>query len=389
MKKVKNLILFVIFGVLLTSCSNDDDKFTGSPVGNLQFETITGQISVDADFALPGQEINFTATIPDEFRALVTDTVTVQATAYSMGGSIRNASVDILPGETSGTDKIIVPGGGGTFDLNFNVKLTAIALKKTVAGKHYLITSNTVNVASGSSGVPTTNDKRLKLSVDWENKTIVNKLRVRVERVGLTTMTIRGTQGSGNIKVGSTTYPINFNTDLATTAATFVNDNLSTFQTAHGITLSSVGSDIQFAYTSVTPPVITITAVGTGTNGIRGDIYSDVIAAAAGDWPKSYFFAANKLGSTSEGVASATGVSPYAYTPGVYKVKIGVNTNSDLATSPLDLKYRLVLRYPNGDVKIYSGVYNNLSASSGYKPVLTITKTGLGDSSSYTDEFTP
>ncbi len=387
MKNFLNILIFTCIGVLLISCDNDDDKFSGSPVGNQSIETINGTISTDAEFALPGQEINFTATIPAEFRALVTDTVTVQATAYSMGGSIRNASVDILPGETSATEKITVPGGGGTFDLAFDLKLTAIALKKTVPGKHFLLTSNTVNIASGNSGVPSTNDKRLKLSIDWENKTSINRLRVKVERVKLTTITLRGTQGSGNIKIGTTTYPINFSSDLETTAANFVSAQVSAISANHGIDVTSVGSDIQFKYYTDTPPVITIASVG--SNGVRGDVYGEVNVGPVTDWPKSYFFSASKLGTTSEGTATPTANSSYAYTPGEYRIKIGVNSDADLASAPLDLKYRLVLRYPNGDIKIYNGVYNNLSGTSGYKSVLTVTKTGLGDQTTYTDLFTP
>lgn len=388
MKKIIYVIMFAFIGGILVSCENDDDKFTGSPLGNMDIETISGTISSDAEFALPGQEINFTASVPAEFRAIVTDTITVQATAYSMGGALRNASVDILPGQTSATEKITVPGGGGTFDLNFDLKLTAIALKakSAVPGKHYLLTSNTLNIPSGNSGVPSTNDKRLKLSIDWENKTTINKLRVKIERVKLTTLTLRGTQGAGNIKIGTTIYPVTFSNDLETTAANFVAAQTAAISANHGIDIFAVGSDIQFKYYTDTPPVIAITPVG---NGIRGDIYAEVNVGPVTDWPKAYFFAATKLGTTSEGTATATANSSYAYTPGEYRVKIGVNSDADLASAPLDLKYRLVLRYPNGDIKIYNGVYNNLSGTSGYKSVLTVNKTGLGDQTSYTDLFTP
>ncbi|GEM_PF-2184458 len=393
MKRIKLLLLAVFAGSTLISCDDDDDKFTGSPVGVLPFETVTATVSTDATFALPGQEINFTATLPESFRAVVMDTVTVQATIYSMGGGVRNASVDILPGSNSGTEKISVPGGGGTFDLNFDMKLTAINLKRVVPGKHYLLTSNTINVASGSTGVPTTNDKRLKISIDWENKTIVRKVRVKAERIGLTTVTLLGTGGSGTLRVNGNAFPVPFSTDLATTAANFVTAQ-SAALSALGVTATSVGTDLYLSY-SGTSPLVTFT-----NGGVRAFVYGEAYVGSVTDWPKTYFLSASKLGTTSEGISTSSvpvttpnpiyTPSPYAYNPGTYAFKIGVVQAADLEAPSVDLKYRIVVKFPNGDTKIYNGVYNAMSVASGFKTVLAVTKTGTGDSVTYSDPvFTP
>lgn len=394
MKNIKLLLLAVFAGCTLVSCDDDDNKFTGSPVGVLPFETVTATVTTDATFALPGQEINFTATLPASFRSVVTDTVTVQATIYSMGGGVRNASVDILPGSNSGTEKITVPGGGGTFDLSFDLKLTAINLKRVVQGKHYLLTSNTVNVASGSTGVPTTNDKRLKISVDWENKTIVRRVRVKAERIGLTTVTLSaGTSGSGTLRVNGNAFPVPFSTDLTTTAANFVTAQ-SAALSALGVTVTSVGTDLHLSYSGPSP------LVTFANGGVRAIIYGEVYVGSVTDWPKTYFIAASKLGTTSEGVGTSSvpvttpipifTPSPYAYTPGTYALKIGVVQPTDLEDPSVDLKYRIVVKFPNGDTKIYNGVYNAMSVASGFKTVLTVTKTGTGDNVSYSDPvFTP
>lgn len=394
MKNFKILLFAVLLGVFFTSCDDDDDKFAGTPVGVMPIETVTATLSTDATFALPGQEINFTATLPASFRAVVKDTVTVQCTIYTMGGGVRNASVDILPGQDSGTEKISVPGGGGTFDLNFDMKLTAINLKKVVPGKHFLLTSNTINIPSGNSVVPTTNDKRLKISIDWEEISTPRKVRVKVERVGLTTVTLTtGTGGSGTLRINGTPFTVPFSTDLATTAANFVTAQ-SAALAAIGVTVTSVGTDLYLAYSGVSP-LVTFT-----NGGVRALVYGEAYVGSVTDNPKTYFLSASKLGTTSEGISTSSvpvtvpqpifTPSPYAYNPGTYVFKIGVVRADDMEAPVVDLKYRIVVRFPNGDLKVYNGVYNALSVASGFKTVLSVTKTGLGDSTTYSDPiFTP
>jgi hypothetical protein len=461
MKKTIILLAYIFISNLIVSCDNNDDKFTGSPVGVIPFETITGVVSSNTTFALPGQTIDFTATLPVGFRETVNDTVTVEATTFTIGGSVRRGSVDILPGQNSATGEIKVGGGEGTFEMNFDLKLTAINLKKVVPGKHYLINSNTITIASGSSIVPTENDRRLKISVDWQNTTTINKLRVKMERVKLSTVTFsQGSEGYANVKIGTTNYLASFATDLATTASNFVTSYRTAILAANAnmIDVIAVGSDLQFSYNNSTFPVMTVTTrtgltapvtaavalnnlitftannsfdlgntvkvhyvndsdfevvnakiisvtptsftvlklntpdgstslpatatVLTGTH-IKGTAFTEVKVGQALDIPKNYFLSNSKLGTTSEG-------ANYGYTPGIYKLKIGVDNPSDLAVSPVDLKYRITLRYPDGRVEIFNGVYTGLTATSGYKDVLLITKNGLGDTVNYTDvTFTP
>jgi hypothetical protein len=69
--------------------------------------------------------------------------------------------------------------------------------------------------------------------------------------------------------------------------------------------------------------------------------------------------------------------------PGTYKLKLGVTTANDLVTSPVDMKYRIAIRFPDKHVEIYNGVYNNLSVSSGFIDILQFEKTGTGDSARY------
>ena len=296
MKNLKIFLWFLVASVLF-SCGNDDNKFTGSPIDTMAIETITGTVSTDTNFALLGQTINFTATLPQGFRDTVQDTVTVEASTLTLGGSLRRGTVDILPGHDSATGEITVGGGGGGFDLTFDLALTGIKLKKEVPGKHYLIKSNTITVASGNSSVPAENDSKLQIRVSWENLTNPNIIRAKVVRP------------SGIV-------------------------------------------------TSLNPEGSPLTS--------------------------RYYFVSNSQLINQNGNPTPEGPS-YGYTEGVYKIKIGVDSTVDLVSDPVNLKYRVTVRFPNKDVEVFNGVYQNLSGTSGYKDVLQFTKTGFGDNAQYTN----
>lgn len=283
---------------LFTSCDDNDDKFSGTPVGVMPIETIQATVSTNTDFALLGQTIKFTATLPSEFRNLtLQDTVTVEASTITLGGSLRKGTVDILPGDYSAEGEIVVGGGGGAFDLTFDLKLTAISLKHEIQGKHYLIDSNTLTIASGNSSVPAENDSRLQIRVTWQNLTAPNVIRSKIVRPS-------GTE---------------------------------TFMNAEGSPITG-----------------------------------------------RFYFVSKKPLLNAQGNIVAEGTN-YGYTAGTYKVKIGVNGPSDLVTDPIDLKYRVIVRFPNQDVRTFNGVYYGLTGTSPFKDVLQFTKTGIDENALFTD----
>lgn len=295
MKSIKILFSCLLAATFLASCVDDTEKFTGTPVGVMPIETLTGTVTTDTDFALLGQKINFTATLPEGFRNIVTDTVTVEATTITLGGSVRRATVDILPGENSKTGEISIGGGGGAFDLTADLKLTAMNLKSPVPGKHYLLDSNVITIASGNSSVPSERDDRLQIRVSWQNVSSPNNIRVKVQRPS-------GTES--------------------------------------------------------------------------------ILAAEGSPITSRYFYVANSQQLNSQGNPIGEG-NAYAFTPGNYKVKIGVNSANDLPDGPLNLKYRIVVRLPNKEVKVFNGTYTGLTGTSGYIDALQFTKAGLGITATY------
>jgi len=383
MKNLKIVFLFILGAAFLTSCSDDDERFTGSPVGAMPIETVNATVSTDASFALPGQTIKFTVTLPADFRAIVTDTVTVEASTFTLGGSVRRGTVDVLPGQDSATGDITVGGGGGTFDMAFDLKLTAISLKKEVPGKHYLIASNTINIASGNSSVPAESDNKLQMILSWENLDKPNTVRVKVGRVGQTAIGLAGASGSRTINVAGSPYVATFATNLTTTASNFVTNYAATILANSGITVTSSESAILFNYSTATPPVITTT--GTGLAG--STIYSVDTQVLPGTQPtisKSFFVRNEPRVNPNTGrIVVENGTS--AYGAGDYLVQIGATSANDLAVSPTDLKYRIAIRFPDGHVEIFKGTYFGMSVAGGFKPVLSFTKTGTGDASQYTN----
>lgn len=168
-----SLALLTVIG-----CSTDD-KFSGSPVGNMQIETLVGTISTPAVNALTGQEIDFTASLPEG--VTFNDTTTIEVTTLrSDGGRIREY-FDIMPGESTVTDKIEAVGGL-VFNTTFELSITAINLQTVVPGKHFLMTSNKVLVNTGSTSIPEVADDRLKIFVTWLNPRSNNKLRMSIDR---------------------------------------------------------------------------------------------------------------------------------------------------------------------------------------------------------------
>ena len=185
MKKFINIFAGLMVAFCLSNC-NTDDQFTGTPVGNLNIVTLTGNVSptvtennvtTTTTSALSGQKFKFTATIPRTFN----DTVTVEATTIAKSGGTTTASVDILPGQTSAVGEIGAVGGA-IFETDFDLSLTAINLKQVEKGTHYLLTSNKVTIKTGNSTIPDSDPDKLIMRLLWENPSSANKLRYVINR---------------------------------------------------------------------------------------------------------------------------------------------------------------------------------------------------------------
>ncbi len=184
MKFFFNILSIVVsVGFLfLYSCSTDD-RFSGSPVGNIEIVTLQGIISspyTQADsIALPGQEFDFTAKLPEG--VTFTDTVEVEVTTLRSDGRRVREIYDILPGQTSVTDKIGA-AGGLIYDTTMEMFISAINLQTVDAGKHYLIESNKLVIKTGNTSVPVAEVDRLKVIFTWPNPGSQNKVGFFIDR---------------------------------------------------------------------------------------------------------------------------------------------------------------------------------------------------------------
>jgi hypothetical protein len=158
----------------------------------MQIETLTGTITTPAINALTGQEIDFTASLPAG--KTFNDTVTVEVTTLRTDGGRIREYFDIMPGQTSVTDKIEAVGGL-VFSTTFELSITAIELQTTEPGKHYLMTSNKVSINTGSTSIPDVADDRLKVFFTWLNPKNNNKLRLSIDRPTLADVVVTAFNG--------------------------------------------------------------------------------------------------------------------------------------------------------------------------------------------------
>ncbi len=298
MKKIKSLT-FLLF-LALISCENDNEKFSGSPEGNLEIQTITGDISanVENNFALPGQEIDFTVTIPQSFRSVTNDTLIVEATTLTKTGSKRTTSIIIPENTNTATGKITV-GGSSIFQSQFDLFLSAINVKNNSSGVHYLLDSNKLTFNTGNSSIPSNNDKRLQIRVSWENLLNGNNVRCFMKN--------------------SSNFTFNF---------------------------------------------------GNGTEPRTS---------------KSFFISNSQLINSAGNPINESLNSQYAFNPSEYTLSISATSATDLETNPTNLKYRVVVKFPNNDVKIFNGVYNNMTNDGVKLDILKFTKMGIDETSDYID----
>lgn len=94
----------------------------------------------------------------------------------------------------------------------------------------------------------------------------------------------------------------------------------------------------------------------------KPDPQSTVNAANVGGTAKQHAILVN--GTNQNSTALSTILGEYTF---------GVKAAA-LTTSPVDMPYRVIVVFPNGDTEVYSGVYNGLDLSSPVLPVLKVVK---------------
>jgi hypothetical protein len=177
----KSILFFSIFFSTLFLIGCDEEKrFNGSPVGNLEIETLQGTITTPVTLALTDQLIPFTATLPRTFQ----DTVKVEATSISNSGRRIRAYVEILPNQLSGTGEIFA-AGGALFNTTFDLSLTAIELNTVEKGKHYLMTSPVVPIQTGNTTIQDVDTNKLSVKLVWPNVSALNNLRFNIDKPGV------------------------------------------------------------------------------------------------------------------------------------------------------------------------------------------------------------
>ena len=173
MKISYKFFLLLATALFISSC-DEDDVFTGSPVGtNVQFETLHGTITTTETAVVSSQVIPITVTIPRSFPV----ETKVQAMAFIPQTNKRTTKTVMIPaGALSASSTMTVPGAEQSdlpFHLNLELSLIAIAtgddvLPSGFAGKQYSLTSDKVILDFGDSAMPALNSSRFILRFDWE-----------------------------------------------------------------------------------------------------------------------------------------------------------------------------------------------------------------------------
>lgn len=381
MKNIFKLFILPLFLLLIFSCTKTE-KYEGTPLSNNQnVETITGLITSTTAFALPGQLVDFTVTLPQEFVDRVDQDVNIEVLTTTLGGSLRRSTVKLLKGQTVVSGKVLIGGGDGTFFMPVSLKLNAVKLlANEIPNKHFLLTSNSYSIDSGSSSIPADNDKRLQIRVSWENQTTGsnNFFECKLTRVSSSALTLKGSAVSNNnVKIGTVSYPISLSTDLKTAADNFVITHKVNILANHNIVVSSYGKSIFFDYSTANAPVITIASVGVTPN-LGGFVFNSVITnSSIGVSTNDYPILNSQLTSTTNSGFENTGA---AYNIGNYKLSIRPKL---LQSTPLDLKYRVIVKKPDGTVFVFNDMYSQATTSSPFIDVLSFTKVGYDENADY------
>jgi hypothetical protein len=437
-KNINLLLLLALYAIVVVGCTTND-KFSGSPEGNLDIVTIEATVSTTTEFALQDQKIP----IEIDLHRTFSDTVTVEASTLSKSGGRLKASIDVLPGHSTAIGEVPAVGGALYDNTTFDLYLSAIVLKKVETGKHYLITSNRIAIATGSTSIPDVDDSKLQMKVSWPTiYDTQNNLKLIIERPhaasastydsgptasspatpGNRIATVASTSGLAvgmNVIVGSGTGNFSNNSVVVSinSATTFtVNQNILTplsNATVLGVANDYVSSNANND-TTVTPKnVITVPSttglypgmvvwVTSGTGAFKASTATTVASILS---PTSFKISSSNTIMLVNATISA--VFPYAIPgydaagklhdilndgsgntasssatpPGDYYLKISA---INLINSGADLPYRITLRLPTGEVKLFlNGVYSNATIGGPIKPILKVTKTGIGSAASY------
>jgi hypothetical protein len=424
-------IIFLLLGViyLTASCESDEEKYSGTPVGNLELITLTGEVRTNVTAALTNQKIPFEV---DLLGKTFADTVTVEATTLNLGGGRTRVSVDVMPGETTATGEIPA-AGGAIFNTTMELFLSGIALKTTEPGKHYLLKSNVVSINTGSTTVPTDDNSRLQIRFAWFNPSVTrNNLKVFVDRPNAASYQGSVTSASGTTVFVSDTSGLQAGMAVAVSsgAGAFPNNTVVTSVGANSFTVSQAptAANALGATTVVTAGGNDYTAQATGPNATT----TINVASTAGLYPGMVVSVtggagAFRPGSTVTSITSltqfkvlqapstalnATSVITAAY-PDIYPSFSGgtishdiINANgpvsagtsspqgvyyfkflpTNLLESGADLPFRILWKQPDGTVGFYDGVYQAATLGSASKTILKVTKTGIGSAATYAIE---
>ena len=174
--KISYKIFLLFASALLISSCEEDDVFTGSPVGtNVQFETINGTVATTETSVVSGQSIPIMVTLERSFPV----ETNVQVMAFIPSTNKRTLKTVVIPAGATSSDtdeKMNVPGAELSdlpFHLPLELSLVAITTGDEVlpvgfSGKQYTLTSPKVILDYGDSAIPVLNANRFIVRLDWE-----------------------------------------------------------------------------------------------------------------------------------------------------------------------------------------------------------------------------
>lgn len=178
MKNFKNLFIIMALLTLLVGCESDDVKYSGTPVGNQDIETLESTITTTTTVAMLNQLIPIKVNIPRPFN----DTVFVEVSTLNLSGSRIRTSIQFLPGQVEAIDEVAC-AGGLIFDTTVRLSVTGISVQTPDPGKHFLMKSNVIELRTGNTPVPPIDNSRLSVRLAWPDASNTrNNLRLDVVR---------------------------------------------------------------------------------------------------------------------------------------------------------------------------------------------------------------